>query len=97
MNLTSLFLTLTTLLRFTSPSIEKSEWSRLDSQLKQKLAPLHFHLNQCRNSQDISILGNQCTTVIRDFLEDNKELFVEEDKPRSKTKQLMNSRNIRKY
>ena len=79
--MTTTFLSLLTFFRFSSPSLEVSEWKRLNNQLKQKLAPLHFLISNCSFSSELSVLGNQVSLEISNFCNENKELFAEEFKP----------------
>ena len=60
----SIFLTLLTTLRFSCPSIEVSEWKRLNIQLKHTLAPLHFLISNCNDASELGILGNQVSKEI---------------------------------
>ena len=76
----AIFLTLASFVKFVSPQIEKSEWKDLDLKLKSKLEPFHHHISRARNPEDIAVLGDQATIVIRDFLIEHEELFEEETK-----------------
>ena len=80
MEFASTFLTLLTFFRFSSPSLEDREWKRLNSELKQKLAPLHSLVSSCSIPSDLSLLGNQISLEISNFCTENKELFAEEVK-----------------
>ena len=80
----SIFITLSTLIRFSTPSLEKDVWKDLSDNLKQELAPLHHHISRCNNPDDIKVLGDQCTIVIRNFLSNHSELFEDENKQSSK-------------
>ena len=80
MTIPSIFLTLLTFFRFSSPSLEDREWKRLNSELKQKLAPLHFLLSSCSDPSDLSLLGDKVSVEISSFCIENKELFAEEVK-----------------
>ena len=70
-----IFLTLTSIVKFVEPKIEKSEWKSLNERLKEKLVPINHHLCRSRNPEDIITLGDQANIVIRDFLLENPELF----------------------
>ena len=80
----SLLLTLTTLLRYSTPSLNKNEWSDLDSKLKRKLAPLHHIISTCENPADLADLGDSFTQELRDFLDQNRELFSYQENQKSK-------------
>ena len=80
----SLLLSLTTIIRFATPTIEKSEWKELSDSLKQKLSPLHHHISRCNNPDDLKVLGDHCTCVIREFLIEHPELFEDDTKQHSK-------------
>ena len=79
------------MIRFSAPTIEKSEWKELSDTLKSKLAPLHHHISRCNNPDDLKVLGDHCTHVIRDFLCDHSELFQEDPKPHSKFQKHANN------
>ena len=70
-----IFLTLSSIVKFVEPKIEKSEWKSLNERLKEKLVPINHHLCRSRNPEDIITLGDQANIVIRDFLLENPELF----------------------
>jgi hypothetical protein len=84
LRMASIFITLSTLIRFSTPSLEKDVWKDLSDNLKQELAPLHHHISRCNNPDDIKVLGDQCTIVIRNFLSNHSELFEDENKQSSK-------------
>ena len=75
----SILHTLTTLFRYTAPTLGKPEWIDLDKTLKRRLSPLHHHISLCENPADLAILGDLCTLEIRNFLEEHKDLFTDED------------------
>ena len=77
--MTALFITLSTFIKFITPTIEKSEWTRLNNELKSKLTPLHFHISRSNHQEDLKVLGNQVTIIIREFLIEHKELFEDEN------------------
>ena len=70
----SIFLSLTSLLKF-ELSCSKDEQTELNKALKQKLAPINYHLGRSNNPEDIKVLGNQANIIIRDFLLENPEAF----------------------
>ena len=70
-----IFISLTSIVKFEEPKIEKSEWDRLNNELKQKLAPINHHICKSKNPEDIITLGDQANIIIRDFLIENPELF----------------------
>ena len=61
----SVFLTLTSILKF-SLNAEKDELHELNKLLKQKLAPINYHIGRSNDPEDIQILGDQATIIIRD-------------------------------
>ena len=97
----SIFLTILTTLRFSCPSLEVSEWKRLNIQLKHTLAPLHFLISNCNDASELGILGNQVSKEISNFCSENKELFAEEFKPskefvRHENKSIVQLENYKK-
>ena len=78
MTIASTFLSLLTFLRFSIPSIEVSEWKRLNRELKEKLSPLNQLINNCTNSIDLSTIWDKISLEILNFCKENKELFAEE-------------------
>ena len=75
MKMASLFLTLATFLKFNRSSIGKNEWTKLNNELNLKLGPLHHHISTSNHPEDLQVLGNKVTIVIRDFLVEHHELF----------------------
>ena len=84
LKMAAIFLTLASIIRFSAPQIEKSEWHNLDQKLKTKLQPFHHHISRANNPHDIGALGDQATVVIRDFLLEHSELFEDEAKETAK-------------
>ena len=74
----SIFIALTTLIRLSTPYLEKRDWKKLSDELKEKLVPVHYHISRCNNSDYIKALGDQCTITIINFLVEHSELFEEE-------------------
>ena len=73
--LPSILLSITTLLRYVVPSVEKDEISRLDSELRKKLNPLHSKISTCSDPKSLSMLGNQLSLEILEFMKSNHNLF----------------------
>ena len=70
-----IFIALTCLVKFAVDAIEKKNWSKLNDELKNKLAPINYHINRSNNPQDTIVLGNQANIIIRDFLLEHPEEF----------------------
>ena len=83
--MSAIFLSLLSFVRYTTPpSVDKSEWTRLNCLLKQRLAPLHFEIGRCTDPEDLGKLGDQLSVEVANFCIENKELFEEELKSTSK-------------
>ena len=76
----TIFLSLLNFIRFSVPSLEVSEWNRLNKELKQSLAPLHALISQCTSPDDLNIIGNKISLEIHNLCMKYKELFAEETK-----------------
>ena len=66
----SIFLSLLTFVKFLAPvNVVKSDWDRLDLELKTKLFPLHREISQAskENPGLIQQLGDRLTCEMRDF------------------------------
>ena len=77
----SMFLTLLTFGKFISPvGVPKSEWDKLDSELKTKLSPLHREIAQApkENPGLIQQLGDRLTCEICEFLVEHSAFFEHE-------------------
>ena len=74
----AVFLLLTSIIKFVTPTAERDEWKELNDELNLLLSPYHHHLSRCNNPEDAAHLGDQITIVIRDFLLSKPELFVDE-------------------
>ena len=70
-----IFISLTSIVKFVAPSLEKHEWEPLNIGLKEKLSPLNYHISRSSNPEDTATLGNQVSIVIRDYLLENPEVF----------------------
>ena len=82
-----IFLSLITFLKYTAPShVDKSEWEKLNSDLKKKLYPLHLLIGQCNDPADLQVLGEKVSLEIFQFCSAHSELFLQEeqDRPREK-------------
>jgi hypothetical protein len=79
-------LTQETFQRFDTPKLYKTDWDRIDDELKMKLRPFNYHLGKVTNSKDIATLGDQIGYTIGKFLASKPELF-EEKKQKSKLMQ----------
>ena len=80
MIMASTFLYLLTFLCFSAPSVEVSEWKRLNKELKQILDPIHSLISSCSISEDLSNIGNRISLEVHNFCKGNKELFAQEAK-----------------
>ena len=69
------------------------EGSRSQAQIQTGTIP-SSHLKRARNPEDIAVLGDQATIVIRDFLIEHEELFEEETKQVKKHKAHSHSKSI---
>ena len=77
----SIFLSLLTFVKFVSPpGVAKSEFDRLDNELKIKFAPLHREISQApiENPGLIQQLGDQLTCELRDFFVKHNAFFEHE-------------------
>ena len=74
----SIFLTLTSIIKF-SLNAEKDELIELNKLLKQRLAPINYHLGRSNNPEDIQKLGDHANIIIRDFLLEHPEAFESVD------------------
>ena len=90
MKVAALFLTLATFLKFNTPSIGKNEWTKLNNELNLKLGPLHHHISTSNQQEDLQVLGNEVTIVIRDFLVEHHELFQDENSKKHSAKFIGN-------
>ena len=48
------------------------------------MSPLHHHISRCTDPSDLATLGDQLPILLTEFLEENKELFADEEKQHSK-------------
>jgi hypothetical protein len=71
----SIFLALSSFVKFAAPKLERDEWNDLNNNLKSKLNPINFHLSRATNPEDIVTLGDQANIVIREFLLEHPEVF----------------------
>ena len=53
-----------------------SKRNDLNNNLKSKLNPINFHLSRATNPEDIVTLGDQANIIIREFLLEHPEVFV---------------------
>ena len=74
----SIFLTLTSIIKF-KLNAEKDELIELNKLLKQRLAPINYHLGRSNNPEDIQKLGDHANVIIRDFLLEHPEAFESVD------------------
>ena len=89
----AVFLTLALFLKYVVPSfVENSEYKRLDTELKTRLAPLHHLISQCDNPEDLKLLGNRVSIEISTFCSEHKELF-EENVAKNPSKKFVNHQN----
>ena len=71
---TPIFIALTSLFKFEICS-SNDDLKELNKLLKEKLAPINYHLGKSNNPDDIKILGDQANEVIREFLMEHPEAF----------------------
>ena len=69
------YIALTSLVKFAADALEKGDWSKLNDELKKKLAPINHHINRSNNPSDIIELGNLANITIRNFLLEHPEEF----------------------
>ena len=61
--------------KFTLPTLTKDEWSQHDSDLKEKLQPLHQQLSRSTNKEDIETLGALIGQAIGHFVSERSQVF----------------------
>ena len=74
-------------MKFITPSnVDKTEWERLNNNLKLRLAPLHLQIGSCNDPVQIQVLGDQVSLEIARFCSEHSELFLQEEQnsPREK-------------
>ena len=81
-----IFLSLITVKFITPSNVDKTEWERLNNNLKLRLAPLHLQIGSCNDPVQIQVLGDQVSLEIARFCSEHSELFLQEEQnsPREK-------------
>ena len=72
---------LLTFVKFVSPvGVGKSDWEKLNQELKTKLSPLHRDISQVQNDNPglIQQLGDRLTCEIREFFVEHSDFFEHE-------------------
>ena len=66
-----LLLTLSSIMKFVLPHMERDEWEDINQQLKGSLNSLHDKIKIARNPADIATLGNELNLNLVKFLSDS--------------------------